>query len=192
PLGHEVHGDHDTQYCRHDAEARQGIGDLVYRVGGFFELMLATVNLVLHHTFELMRGHVAGTDDTQVIGDEIQQVFGLHDRGVTAENLARLRIIDILFDSHNTLLAGFVEDLVEQAEQVHVIGFIERGTGEQTKTALKHLFDRMHRIGNYKRADSRSTNDQNLGRLPQDCQIAAVQNVSSQNARNNDHSSNNQ
>ncbi|MNR03602.1 hypothetical protein D3C85_1195040 [compost metagenome] len=119
------HGHHDTQYRRDDTETGHGVGDAVHRVGRMLQVFLEAEQFHVEQAFQLVRRHVAGRHDAQVIADERGHALVLEYRRVLREDRTRSGIFDVAFDGHHAFAAALVEDLVDQAQHFKVEGVVE-------------------------------------------------------------------
>jgi hypothetical protein len=89
------HGHHDTQYRRDDTETGHAVGDAVHRVGRVLQLFLEAQQFHVEQAFQLMRGHVAGGHDAQVIADERGHALIFQHRRVLGEDRAGGGVFDV-------------------------------------------------------------------------------------------------
>ncbi|MNJ14504.1 hypothetical protein D3C77_87300 [compost metagenome] len=179
------HGHHDTQYRRDNTEAWHAIGNAGHGMGGMLKLFLHAQQLHVEQAFELVRCHVAGGHDAQVIADVRSHALIAQHRRVLGKNRTGSGVFDIGFDRHHAFAPTLVENLVDQPQHFYI-----EGVGKARTEHLQGLLDYMHghvtRVGLEERTKSRTANDQHFKRLDQRCNLAVRENISAEHAREYD------
>jgi hypothetical protein len=78
------------------------------------------LDLAVHQRLDLVRVQVARDHHAQVVGDELDHVVVVADGRVLLEQRRLVRVLDIVLDRHQALLAGLLQDVVKQRHQLHV------------------------------------------------------------------------
>lgn len=110
------HGHHDTQYRRNDTEAGHAVGNAGHRMGGVLQLFLHAQQFHVEQALELVRGHVAGGHDAQVVADERGHALIGEHRRVLGEDRTGGGVFDVGLDGHHAFTTALVEDLVHRAQ----------------------------------------------------------------------------
>ncbi|MNH28650.1 hypothetical protein D3C79_888350 [compost metagenome] len=135
-------------------------------MGRVIELFLHAQQLHVEQAFELMRSHVAGGHDAQVVADERSHAFITEHSGVLGKNRAGGGVFDIGFNRHHAFAPALVEDLVDQPEHLDI-----EGMGKARTKHLQRLLDYMHGhvtgVRLQERTKGRATDDQHLEGLNQ-------------------------
>ena len=106
-------------------------------------LLVVGVDFAVHQRLDLVRIEVARHHHAQVIGHELNHMVIAAHRGVLFENLGFVGRLDILFNGHQPLFAGLLQDVIEHRHQLHVaclgvFGALERH-GNGRCRGLEHL-----------------------------------------------------
>src|SRR5690606_44891 len=161
-----AHGNHNPQYGSNNTKARQGIRDPAHRIGRRFQFVHTGFNFLVHQRFQLERRQVAGGNNTEIIGDKMGQFFiGLNGR-ITGKQRTGGRAFDIRLNGHNTFTAGFVENVIQQPENIHVQGFVYLAAHDDLRGHSETMFHHMPGIGNQEGTEGGTDDNQNFKGLP--------------------------
>ncbi len=179
------HGDDDAEYRGDDTEARQGVGDLGHRVGRMLQVLLETGQFHVEQAFQLVRRHVAGGHDAQVVTDIGGHPLVLQHAGVLAEDGTGRGVLDVRLDRHHPFAPALVEDLVEHAQHLEVVG-LGKAVAEHLRRFLQHHHERAARVGLEERPQCRATDDQDLEGLDDGADLAAGEQEAPEDTGEND------
>jgi hypothetical protein len=106
-------------------------------------LLVVGIDFTVHQGLDLVGIEVARHHHAQVVGHELHHMVVAAHRGVLLEYLGLVGRLDVLLDRHQALLAGLLQDVVEQRHQFHVarlgvFGAFER-LRDQLDGGLEHL-----------------------------------------------------
>ncbi|MNH05935.1 hypothetical protein D3C79_652870 [compost metagenome] len=154
-------------------------------MGRVLEFFLHAQQFHVEQALELVRGHVAGGHDAQVVTDERGHAFITQYRRILGENRAGSGVFDIGFDRHHAFATGFVENLVDQAQHLDI-----EGVGKTRAEHLQRLLDYMHghvaRVGLEERTECSATDNQHFERLDQGRNLAVGKYISAEHTREYD------
>lgn len=140
--------------------------------------------------FQLVRLDVAADHQAQAIGDEVQQVMVGHHLGIVAEDGAVLGPFDMVFQCHEAIAAGLVQQLVDQAQGgLVVVGAVLRAL-EHAHDAAERLLDDLARGADQERAQRRAADNHQLVGLPQRAQLSMRQHIAAEDADDDDDEAN--
>ncbi len=95
--------------------------------------------------------------------------------GVFLEDLPLRRVFNLLFEFGGTLFAAHGEQVVEQEQRFEIELFRVRRALQDREQAGDHALEDVQGVGDQERADSGPSDDQDLGRLDQDFDVALLQ-----------------
>src|SRR6202034_3493886 len=99
---------------------------------------------------------------------------------------ALLRLLDIGFDPEQPRLADLQHYIVQELQQHQVIfALVTRAFGEGYRVR-KGAFDDLERVAYHECAECAADDDQHLGRMPEEQQMAAADEVSADDASQHD------
>ncbi len=94
----------------------------MHRMRRLGRLLVMVLEFVFEQRFEFVRIQVAADHQAQAVGREFDEVMVAEDARVLAEQLALLRRFEIRLDRQHPGLADLHQDVVEELENVDVVG----------------------------------------------------------------------
>ena len=129
--GDGAHRHDDAEHGGHDADAGERVGDLLENADRLGLVLVVHVDLAVHQPLEIVRRHAAHQYQSQGVAQELDRVVLVKDRGILLEERAVLGLLDVRLDRDQSVLAGGLEELVQQAQRLEVELLAERGGCEQ-------------------------------------------------------------
>src|SRR5450830_540190 len=179
------HGHHNTEYRRDNTKPGHGVSNAGHGVRRVFQLFFKAEQLHVEQAFQLVRRHVAGGHDAQVITDVGGHALIFEHGRVLGENRAGGGVFDIAFDGHHAFAAALVEDLEYQTQHFQV-----KGVGETRAEHAQRLLDHMHGhvagVGLQECAECRAANNHHFEGLDQRSNLAVRQDIATEHTCKND------
>jgi hypothetical protein len=118
----------------------------------------------VEHLIEI-EGVDAGDSHAQGVADEIAHVMILEEGWILSEDGTILGLFDIGFESHESVFAGLVEQVIHHFQSVDVGLLSELGAAEDSTDAASNLLEDMERIRDEESADGGAADDDQFRRL---------------------------
>jgi hypothetical protein len=177
------HGVHHAHHRGDDPEGRHRVADLGQRVSGRFAFLVMRLDFLVHQAFDFERIHVAAHHQTQVVGQELDDVVVGENLRVLGEDRAFRRIVDVRFERQRAFLARFGQQDVEERHQLHIDVLVVLGSFEEGRNNAQRRLDRLHSVTENERAEARAGDHQHFNRLQQRAEMAAFQRVTAENGQ---------
>ena len=176
------HRRHDAEHGSDDAEAREGVGDLLHGMGRLGGFVVVCFQFVFEQALEFMGIEVATRNQTQAVRDELHHVMvGQHER-VFLEDVALVGVLDVLLDGQDTIFTGHHENVVNELEQLDVfLAPVARTLHESQGSGERALHD-LDRVADEEGAKRRATDDHDFERVPEQQETAATGHEPTQHA----------
>ena len=143
------------------------------------------LEVFVHQRFEVVRGNTADDDDLGRVGKEVDGIMPREELRIARQDRALRRILEVRFERHHARLLHLLEDEVQQRQQIDVVRFREAGAHDRFDLRDDRLQHGSRRADD-ETADRRTTNDDELGRLVQDEQVAAGHEIATDDRAEND------
>ena len=154
------------------------------------QLFLEAEQLHVEQAFQLVRRHVAGGHDAQVITDIRGHALVFEHGRVLGKNRAGRGVFDIAFDRHHAFAAAFVEDLVDQPQHFQ-IKRVGEARAEHAQGLLDHVHGHIAWVGLQKCAERGTADNQHFERLDQCGDFTVGEDVPSEHTCDDDNDADN-
>jgi len=122
----------------------------------------------------------------QGVANEIADVMVLEESRILGKDGALLRFFDIGFESHQSVFAGFVEQVVHHFQGVDIGLLAELGGAEDGTDTASDLFENVEWIRNEQRTYGGPTDDDQFCRLNENSEIAMLHKVAGHHTTEDD------
>ena len=109
-----LHGENDTQYRRHNAQARQGVGRAGQGVGRLFPFFLLGLQVGIQQGLLFQGRHPSNHHEFEGVHQIFQGVMTFQDNRILGEQLALLGFFHVLLQGEQALDPGGLESLVQE------------------------------------------------------------------------------
>ncbi|OLE14863.1 MAG: hypothetical protein AUG89_00120 [Acidobacteria bacterium 13_1_20CM_4_56_7] len=184
------HRDHHAQHGSHNAESRKRIGH-----GGKGRSRLARITVLnfeieIEHLIQVERIYTCNRHAKR-IADEIPNVMVLHERGILRKYCTLFRFFDVIFQGHQAVLAGLVEQVVHHFQRIDIGLLAELGSAENCNDSRRDLLDNVQWIGDQNGARGCAADNDQLRRLEQHHYVSVLHEISGRNAAEHHHDADN-
>jgi hypothetical protein len=171
-LGDRAHGGDDTQHRGDDAEGRHAVRHGLDRMGRAVQFLVMGFQLRIDQRLDLAGILGAQRHHAQIVAQELHRVVVLQELGELVEQRAFVRLLDVLFQRQHSLGLGELEELVEHAQQLDIVGLLVGRPLHRAAQALEGLLDVGLGVADDESAEGRAQDNDELDGLNQDQQIA--------------------
>ena len=119
-----LHGMHHAHHRCHDADCGHAIAEFGDHVRGHLAFVVMGFDFVVHQVFDFKGIHAAAHHQAQVVGEKLNDVMVGHNRRILGEQRAVFGRVNIALNRHQSFLADFGQQLVQECEHVHVQGLV--------------------------------------------------------------------
>src|SRR5258708_35914269 len=144
------------------------------------------LRIELHHLIKIVMSDAAADRHAETVGDEIEGMPIVEERGIFRKNTALLRFFDIRLELHHPVLAGVNEEIVQHLQCRSEERLVEPAWLEDAGDAFDQFLDHGQRIRDERGPHAGAYNDQYLGGLKQHHDIAALHEVSAHDGYDDD------
>jgi hypothetical protein len=132
------------------------------------------LHVQLHHLIHVERIHAPGDGHAQRVADKLPRMMVGEKLRIFLEDRALLGLLDIHLHAQQSLLAHLVQKLVHHLQRAQIALLAEWRSLHDSHQRGRDLLDDVHRIGRQQRADRRPAQNQQLGRLKKNQDVALL------------------
>ena len=146
--------------------------------------MMMNFEVEIEHLIEV-EGIDAGDGHAQGIADEVADVGVPENGGRMREHRTLVGLLNVVLKSHETIFAGFVEQVVHHLQRIDVSLPGKFGAAEDAAHSAGDLFEDVKRIGDEDGADGSPADSDQFGGLKEDAEISVLHEIAADDAAEN-------
>jgi len=158
------HRDYHSQHGRHNSQTGQGIGHRAEGHGGLRRVLMVYFQIEIKHLIEI-KSIDAGNGHAQGIANEGAHMLILDEGCVFGEDRTFLRLFDVILESHESIFARLVQEVIHHLERIDIGLLAEFRANENAADASCDFFQDVKRIGDQDGADGCAADDDQFRRL---------------------------
>src|SRR5882724_11972460 len=143
---------------------------------------MVRINVRIHESFKVMRSDTASQDNPYRVGEKMDRVMIFDEAGILRKEAALVRIFDVRFKRQLPILAGHLEQLIHDAEQLEILRLRDCSTGQHLGERGQNLYDHFDRRRNQHNAQGGTQDDDELGGLDEHPDVASLHEITAQDS----------
>lgn len=182
-----THGDDNAKHGGYDAKAGHGVTHCGDRMGDEHGFVMMFLEVDVEDFCQIVIFNGTGQQDFQGVAQQRHRMMAGHERRIFGKDVAGFRIFDMRFEPDQSILARFLEDLIEYLQQLR-IRFGTVWVRLQHGKALRQTpFEHGGWVGNDQRSQTGATDDDKFVDLNQYGQFAVVHDIATDHGAKNDY-----